>query len=1067
MNKLLLLIFFFISASFTLSYGQSEDILGNASSYAVLASTQINNNGQTGITGNVGVSPGNTIIGEAGLVVKSGKIEKNTPSAISAKSAAQSAYNNLLARGPATIISNELGVSSLPMYPGVYKINGDASFKGVITLDGKGDVNSVFIFIIDGNLLTNAPAAGVLAMNGAQPKNVYWVVTGDVHMGGSTGFQGTILANGNITLDAGVVVIGRVMSMSGQINLNSNNIFLPNVVVTDLGVTKKADEGSYLIGDEITYTITAYNNGPGTATNIEVQENIPPGLEFVRVESISTGTYDAATHIWSIPTLVNTGSATLRIVFKITGGGSIKNSVSIVGKDPDPNPGDNTQEEPIDVPEVSANLSVTKTASPGPYKIGEMVTYTIVATNNGPYTATNVKVTDALPTGLQYQSHTTSTGSYNPATGVYVVGDLANGATATLTIVAKIVGAGTIVNIATVSSPNQPDPVPGDNKDEEPIDVTCDAPTLVIEGNSNICAGDEVTYRVTEVTGGTYTYTLPDGFTEISRTATTITVKAGNTSGTLKVKVKDLCGNEYTATKDITVTAKPVITINGPAEVCANSEGLTFTVSGAGEGVTYEWKVTGGLTLTSVPGAATATIKSGTTGGTISVKVTNSCFESDPAVKTITILPIPDKPEPVTGTTELCADSKAIYEIKPVAGATGYTWKVPTGWTITDGHNTTKIEVLAGSESGEVTVTADNACGSSEPLIFTVKANNVPAAATIEGDAGACIGATLTYSVTPVAGATDYKWTVPTGWTIDGDKNKSTIKVIVGDKAGDITLIISNGCGDGATATLAVAPVLPPDTPVISGPAEVCRNSKDIVFSVPAVAGTTGYKWVVPTGWKIIDGVNTSSITVTATETGGQVSVIITNSCGDSNPGTFDVKVTTPPTAIGPIQDKSTLCDGLIYSIAATPGATSYAWSVPAGFTITEGQGTLTIKVRVDNDKATGNVTVVGSTNGCAGAEATLPIDLTKVNGNLSIPKAFSPNGDGKNDTWVITNLENYTANEVTIFNRWGTEVYKKKDYQNNWNGNGLEQGTYFYKVIVKLCSGKEQAFTGYVTIFR
>ena len=89
------------------------------------------------------------------------------------------------------------------------------------------------------------------------------------------------------------------------------------------------------------------------------------------------------------------------------------------------------------------------------------------------------------------------------------------------------------------------------------------------------------------------------------------------------------------------------------------------------------------------------------------------------------------------------------------------------------------------------------------------------------------------------------------------------------------------------------------------------------------------------------------------------------------------------------------------------------------------------------------------------------------MNGSLNFPKAFSPNGDGKNDTWHIGQLEQYTSNEVTIFNRGGTEVYRKKNYQNDWTGNGLEQGTYFYKAQIKLCDGREQVFTGYVTIFR
>ncbi|MER2998726.1 ice-binding family protein [Pontibacter populi] len=1067
MNKILLLICAILSVGITLSYGQTQDVLGNASSYAVLASTQINNTGQTGVTGNVGVSPGSTINGESGLVVKSGKVENNTPSAVNAAQDALVAYNALYARTPTTSIAGNLGESALPLGPGTYKISGDASFKGVLAVDGRGDVNSVFVFIIDGNLLTDAPAAGVLTMNGAQPSNIYWVVTGDVILGGSTGFQGTILAQGDITLDAGVVVIGRVLSLTGQVNLTSNNVFLPNVVVTDLAVTKEAAEGNYTVGSEVTYTITTTNNGPGTATDVQVKENIPAGLEFVRVEFASQGTYDETTHTWNVGTLVNTGTATLKLVFKVIASGNIKNGVTVIGKDPDPNPGDNTEEEPIDVPVPAANLSITKTASGAPYKVGGLVTYTIVASNSGPNAAENVVVTDILPAGLQYQSHEVTKGTYDPTTGIYAVGTLGKDESVTLTIVAKIVAAGNIVNVATITSPTLPDPTPGDNTDEEPIDVTCDAPTLTITGDGDVCEGEETTFTITEVIGATYTYTLPAGFTEVSRTATTITIKAGNTGGTLEVKVTDLCGNEYTVVKDVVVTPKPVVTISGPAQACANAKGLTYTVVGAGEGATYEWSVTGGITLTSEPGAATATINVGATGGTISVKVKNSCFESEPATTTITILPVPEKPTPIAGTSELCAGSTPTYEIAPVAGATGYTWTVPTGWEITEGQGTTKITVLAGATSGNVTVTADNECGSSEAATFTVAASDVPAAATITGTAGACIGTSLTYSVTPVDGATDYNWTVPQGWTIVSGNHTPTIEVTVGEQAGDVTVTISNSCGAGATATMAVAPTVKPATPTITGPSETCAASTGNVYSVTAVEGATNYTWTVPQGWTIESGDGTNSITVTAGETGGEVTLIVTNACGDSDAGVFAAGITTPPTSAGPITDNSSLCEGLTYSIAAVEGATDYTWTVPAGITIISGQGTTSIKVKADNANVTGDIRVVANTNGCSSPESVIALDMSLVSGDLNFPKAFSPNGDGINDAWKITNLEKYTGNEVMIFNRYGTEVYKQKNYQNDWTGKGLEQGTYFYKVIVKLCDGKDQVFTGYVTIFR
>ena len=87
----------------------------------------------------------------------------------------------------------------------------------------------------------------------------------------------------------------------------------------------------------------------------------------------------------------------------------------------------------------------------------------------------------------------------------------------------------------------------------------------------------------------------------------------------------------------------------------------------------------------------------------------------------------------------------------------------------------------------------------------------------------------------------------------------------------------------------------------------------------------------------------------------------------------------------------------------------------------------------------------------------------------LSIPKGFSPNGDGFNDTWVIEGLENYIRNKLTIYNRWETKVYEKVNYNNDWDGssyisgfggtNTLPDGIYFY--ILEL--DNEKPITGYI----
>lgn len=86
---------------------------------------------------------------------------------------------------------------------------------------------------------------------------------------------------------------------------------------------------------------------------------------------------------------------------------------------------------------------------------------------------------------------------------------------------------------------------------------------------------------------------------------------------------------------------------------------------------------------------------------------------------------------------------------------------------------------------------------------------------------------------------------------------------------------------------------------------------------------------------------------------------------------------------------------------------------------------------------------------------------------NIIIPNVFTPNGDGVNDVFTIPGLENYNGNQLTIMNRWGATVYDKKDYKNEWDGEKLNEGTYFYLLKVQTTPGKWTVYKGYITLLR
>ncbi len=100
----------------------------------------------------------------------------------------------------------------------------------------------------------------------------------------------------------------------------------------------------------------------------------------------------------------------------------------------------------------------------------------------------------------------------------------------------------------------------------------------------------------------------------------------------------------------------------------------------------------------------------------------------------------------------------------------------------------------------------------------------------------------------------------------------------------------------------------------------------------------------------------------------------------------------------------------------------------------------------------------------------TSSLSISVLNNQFFVPKAFTPNGDGKNDIFKIGNLSNFPDNSIQIFNRWGNLVYKTNSYGKNdtnwWDGSGLSDGTYYYILQIKV-SGKTRTISGYTTILR
>jgi uncharacterized repeat protein (TIGR01451 family) len=184
---------------------------------------------------------------------------------------------------------------------------------------------------------------------------------------------------------------------------------------------------------------------------------------------------------------------------------------------------------------LDADLNVAKDVSDHIPLEGASITYTITVTNTGPADATNIQLTDLLPGGVTYSSHSPSQGTYVSGTGVWSVGTLVDGASATLSIAATVdsgTAGSTITNTASVTSVDQPDSHAGDNSDSVDIFPNRIAPPdeadlhITKDVDDHIAGiGDTVTYAVTVVNEGPAAATsvqvsdpLPDSVTYVSDT---------------------------------------------------------------------------------------------------------------------------------------------------------------------------------------------------------------------------------------------------------------------------------------------------------------------------------------------------------------------------------------------------------------------------------------------------------------------------------------------------------------------------------------------------------------------
>ncbi|MBL0095976.1 MAG: T9SS type A sorting domain-containing protein [Bacteroidetes bacterium] len=519
-------------------------------------------------------------------------------------------------------------------------------------------------------------------------------------------------------------------------------------------------------------------------------------------------------------------------------------------------------------------------------------------------------------------------------------------------------------------------------------------PRLHVEcfgGTANSCAGIIPTGQITATTfGGTGMKSIivrrdgPNGPIVASSSAllNQSYIFNGLTAGHYCIFVEDANGCKDSCCCDLL----PFIWLPGKTQIpplCSNSFDGSIDVGNFTNGnfpYSYNWN----------NGATTAAISNlGPGFYVVTITDFNGCTIVDSTTLTA---PPPITTGVITGSGALCTSTPQVltYSIAAVPSAISYSWTVPAGATIVSGQGTTSLTIsinasaLNSGVKGPICVSGYDNCGLGAPscmnLDFNVTKPVTPPS--ISGPSKVCPGDLVTYSISAVARASSYNWSLPSGMTITsgGGSNVIIATVLSGYTGGALSVSAVNVCGASPLRTKNLLQNIPSTPGTIIGPLNGVCGATGLMYSVPPVINATSYQWSIANGINP-SALNTNSVTFdwNNNDTVCNISVVALNSCGTS--GTRSAIIQGKPAKPGPISGNSSVCTNGIYpySIGTVAGSLNYNWFVPGGTSIISGQFTKTMTLGYGSIPAVSQSISVVAGNNC-GTSASRQLNGISIN---------------------------------------------------------------------------------------
>ncbi len=390
-----------------------------------------------------------------------------------------------------------------------------------------------------------------------------------------------------------------------------------------------------------------------------------------------------------------------------------------------------------------ADIALTNAVNVSTPGIGDTVTYSVTATNNGTSDATLVSVTDLLPSGMTYVSSTPSAGTtYTSGTGVWSIGNLNNGATATLTITATVnagQGGQTITSAATRTASSPTDPTASNDTASASLVPDATAPTIsprtIVSNNASTTlakTGDVVTVGFTANEAvRTPTVTIAGHSAAVATTSgnsfnATYTMASSDSEGLVPftIAMSDVHGNAAFTTSTTTNGSSVRFDKTPPTytSVSISSNNGSSTLAKIGNSITLAFTANEGVRVNTVTIATHGVTAATTTGNSFSATYTLVSGDTEGIVPfTISTT---DSAGNVGFTTSTTTNSSAVTFDKTAPSAPGapdLASADDTGSSNTDNitKNTSGLTMSGTAEAGSTVQLYDGAVAVGTPVVAT------------------------------------------------------------------------------------------------------------------------------------------------------------------------------------------------------------------------------------------------------------------------------------------------------------------------------------------------------------